>query len=284
MSSRIQSLGEVANRYTGILCDVWGVLHNGKSVYQEAALALANYRELGGKVIMLTNSPRPEAGVIEQFDELGVDSNAYDGVVSSGDATRELIQKTKGSVYHLGPSRDKPLFDGLDVALVSDEKCDVIVCTGLFNDEIETPEDYRNQLEKLAKRAVPFICANPDVVVHRGDQLIWCAGALEKLYSELGGQTLVAGKPHKPIYELGQQKINQIAGSSIAKSEILAIGDAMPTDVAGAQNNGYDLLYISAGIHYTEYGSQENPNEEHLAKFLTSHGAKPTVWMPRLRW
>ncbi|MEE9315287.1 MAG: TIGR01459 family HAD-type hydrolase [Rhizobiaceae bacterium] len=284
MSNRIHGLSAIATNYSGILCDVWGVLHNGQMVYEEAAKALAAYRAEGGHVVMLTNSPRPEAGVIEQFNALGVDADAYDAVVTSGDATRELIRDVTGSIFHLGPERDAPLFDGLEVILTNEQDCDAIVCTGLFEDESETPDDYREHLEAMVKRNIPFICANPDVVVHRGSQLIWCAGSLANLYIELGGNTLVAGKPHQPIYDLAMVKMAEVAGHDVAKKDIIAIGDAMPTDVAGAQNNSFDLLYISAGIHYNEYGSADDPDEELLEAFLESHGATPTVWMPRLTW
>ncbi len=284
MTKRIHGLSEIAKEYPGILCDVWGVLHNGQAVYDAAAQALAAYRQQGGRVVMLTNSPRPEAGVIEQFNELGVDTDVYDAVVSSGDATRELIRKVKGSIFHLGPKRDAPLFAGLDVDLTSEKECDAIVCTGLFEDEVETPDDYRVRLKALVARNIPFICANPDVVVHRGNSLIWCAGSLANLYTELGGETLVAGKPHKPIYDLGMKKLIELIGAKTTKKDVIAIGDALPTDVAGAQNNGFDLFYISAGIHYSEYGSADNPDEEKLQAFLNNNGATPKVWMPRLSW
>ena len=284
MSKRIHGLNDIAETYSGILCDVWGVLHNGREVYHSAANALAQYREQGGKVIMLTNSPRPCEGVIQQFHDFGVRSDCYDEVVTSGDATRELIKVATGPIFHIGPARDLLLFEGLDVELVSESECGTVVCTGLFNDESEEPEDYKPRLQALVNRAIPFICANPDVVVHRGDQLLWCAGSLANLYEELGGKNLVAGKPHKPIYDLSYKLFKEITGGKISKRNIIAIGDGMQTDVAGAQNNGFDLLYISAGIHFTEYGSADNPDEGALEAFLKTHDATPNVWMPRLVW
>ncbi|MEL6503872.1 MAG: TIGR01459 family HAD-type hydrolase [Pseudomonadota bacterium] len=283
-TGRIRSLGEVRTAYGNIICDVWGVLHNGVRVYDHAAQALIRYRQQGGRVVMITNSPRPADGVIKQFAELGVPEGVFDAVVTSGDATRHLIARTEGPFYHLGPQRDLPLFDTLDIKLVDEEACAAIVCTGLEHDEKETPEDYRARLQGLVDRGVPMICANPDIVVERGDRLIYCAGALAQLYEKLGGTTLVAGKPNKPIYDLAMEQLAAIAGAPQQKADTLAIGDGMPTDVKGAQDNGFPLLYISAGIHSADYGPADAPDEDKLHAFLKDHGADPTVWMPRLVW
>jgi len=284
MSKRISGLSAIASDYRAILCDVWGVLHNGQSVYRQAEDALVRYRQGGGQVVLLTNSPRPNHGVASQLDDLQVDRQAFDAIVTSGDVTRTLISQTKGDVFHLGPERDLPLFDGLDKKLVGPDDCQAVVCTGMFEDEIETPEDYRDQLTALAKRQIPFICANPDLVVERGNRMIYCAGSLAKLYDESGGKTLVAGKPHSPIYNLAMQRLEEINGAAMPQESVIAVGDGMPTDVAGALSNGFDLLYISAGIHSASYGPADDPNEDELAAFLADHKAEPTVWMPRLCW
>ena len=284
MSKRISGLSAIASDYRAILCDVWGVLHNGRSVYRRAEEALLRYREAGGQVVLLTNSPRRNRGVALQLDELRVDPQAFDAIVTSGDVTRTLIKQAPGDVYHLGPERDLPLFGGLDKKLVSLEQCDAVVCTGLFEDEVETPDDYRDRLVALVERKIPFICANPDLVVERGNRLIYCAGSLAKLYTELGGQTLVAGKPHSPIYKLAMQRLEQLNGTPIPQEDVIAIGDGMPTDVAGALSNGYALLYISAGIHSASYGPPDDPDEQKLEAFLAHFKAEPTAWMPRLVW
>ena len=284
MTRRIFGLSAIASDYRAIMCDVWGVLHNGQSVYRDAEDALMRYRAAGGIVILLTNSPRPNKGVRQQLDELQVDSKTYDAVVTSGDVTRTLIRDARGPVYHLGPTRDLPLFEGLDKALVSADQCETVVCTGLFEDEVEEPQDYAEQLAKLAARSIPFICANPDIVVEHGDRMIYCAGSLARLYEELGGKTLVAGKPHAPIYRLARSQLDDIAGAVVPQNDVIAIGDGMPTDVAGALGNGFDLLYISAGIHSAEYGPANNPDEQALQRFLSKNKADPTVWMPRLSW
>ena len=284
MSRRISDLSAIASDYRAILCDVWGVLHNGQSVYRQAERALMKYREQGGQVVLLTNSPRPNQGVQQQLNELQVDPAAFDDIVTSGDVTRTLIAQADGPVFHLGPERDIPLFDGLDKQLTDAENCSAVVCTGLFEDEIETPQDYTERLQALADRDIPFICANPDLVVERGDRLIYCAGSLAKLYGELGGRTLVAGKPHAPIYKLAMERLAQLNGEAPDQSDVIAIGDGMPTDVAGALSNGFDLLYISAGIHSVEYGPADDPDEAALNRFLEQQQADPTVWMPRLNW
>lgn len=283
-SHRANGLVEIAPHYKGILSDVWGVVHNGQSVYQSSVDALAAYREQGGHVVLITNSPRPKEGVRQQLKDMGVRDDCYDDIATSGDVTRVLISKAEGPIFHLGPDRDLPLFDGLDVEMCDGAEAETIVCTGLIDDEKETPQDYTHILSAYVRRGVPFICANPDLVVERGDRLIWCAGALARLYEQLGGVTRVAGKPHKPIYDLAFEKLQAVAGKSTSKSDAIAIGDGMPTDVAGAQSNGYDLLYISAGIHSGEYGNPDAPDEAKLYEFLDNNGAKPKFWMPRLSW
>jgi len=283
-SKRANGLLEIAPDYKGILSDVWGVVHNGQSVYQSSVDALAAYRAQGGRVVLITNSPRPNQGVRQQLKKLGVRDDSYDEIATSGDVTRVLISKAEGPIFHLGPERDLPLFEGLDVELCDGADAQTIVCTGLIDDNKETPQDYTHILSAYVRRGVPFICANPDLVVERGDRLIWCAGSLARLYEQLGGVTRVAGKPHKPIYDLAFEKLQSVSKEELAKSDALAIGDGMPTDVAGAQSNGYDLLYISAGIHSGEYGDPDAPDEKALYGFLDKNGATPNFWMPRLSW
>ena len=284
VSHRVSGLVEIASAYKGILSDVWGVVHNGQSVYESSVDALAAYREQGGRVVLITNSPRPNEGVRQQLKDLGARDDSYDDIATSGDVTRVLISKAQGPVFHLGPDRDLPLFEGLNVELCDGADAQTIVCTGLIDDEKETPQDYTHILSAYVRRGVPFICANPDLVVERGDRLIWCAGSLAKMYEQLGGITRVAGKPHMPIYDLAFEKLQAVVDGDITKSDAIAIGDGMPTDVAGAQFNGYDLLYISAGIHSAEYGDPDAPDEARLSAFLKKNGATPNFWMPRLSW
>lgn len=283
MPQSIASLEALTGGYRALLCDVWGVIHNGVSAFPEAAAALAAARDKGVAVILITNAPRPRDGVIAQLANLGVPETAWDRVVTSGDVTRDLIRSGPRKVFHIGPERDYALYDGLDVELVEEFEASAVVCTGLFDDEIETPDDYAEMLRRLRARDLPFICANPDIVVERGHQLIWCAGALARDYGQLGGRTLVSGKPHRPIYEAALQAAGEVLGRVVAKAEALAIGDGMVTDVKGAADNGIDVLYVSGGIHARDYGEPHDPDPARLAAFLDKHGYAPVATIPRLR-
>lgn len=283
MPQSIASLEALTGGYRALLCDVWGVIHNGVSAFPEAAAALAAARDKGVAVILITNAPRPRDGVIAQLANLGVPETAWDRVVTSGDVTRDLIRSGPRKVFHIGPERDYALYDRLDVELVEEFEASAVVCTGLFDDEIETPDDYAEMLRRLRARDLPFICANPDIVVERGHQLIWCAGALARDYGQLGGRTLVSGKPHRPIYEAALQAAGEVLGREVAKAEALAIGDGMVTDVKGAADNGIDVLYVSGGIHARDYGEPHDPDPARLAAFLDKHGYAPVATIPRLR-
>lgn len=281
MAVRINNFRDIASRYDVVLCDVWGVLHNGVTAFSGASDALIEARAKGLTVVLITNSPRPFPGVKLQLRSLGVPDEAYDSIVTSGDVTRALISSGPENIYFIGAERDLPLLDGLDRTLVSSEDAEIIVCSGLFDDESETPEDYRATLSRLATRKVPFICANPDLIVERGERLIPCAGALAQLYQELGGETRISGKPYAPIYRaaLGEAKA---ARGGVDLARVLAIGDGMPTDVKGAQDCKLDLLYISAGIHAREYTVDGRTDEAKLAAYLKAEEASPKWWMPRL--
>jgi len=257
------------------------VLHNGIDAFPLAGEALTAAREKGLTVVLITNSPRPAIGVIPQLRAIGVPDSAYDRIVTSGDVTRTLIAAGPKKVYLLGPERDLPLFDGLDVEVVSKEEADCVVCTGFFDDEVETPEDYRDMLTDFVARKVPLICANPDLVVERGHRIIPCAGAVAAFYTELGGETRIAGKPHKPIYEATLAAAREARGD-FDKSRVLAIGDGMPTDVKGAVDAGLDLLYIAGGIHAADYATNNVTDEARLKLFLDREKVAPQFWMHRL--
>ncbi len=278
----INTLDDLADRYDIILSDVWGVVHNGERAFPAAAAALTRAREAGKRVILITNSPRPRDGVIAQLGALGVPAEAYDAVVTSGDVTRILIEEAPRKVFHIGGERDLPLYDGTHAELVEEQEAQVIVCTGLFDDEAETPDDYADLLARLRSRNLPMICANPDIVVERGERMIWCAGALARDYGLMGGRTLVAGKPHAPIYEAAMKEAELLSGAPVNKSRVVAVGDGLLTDVKGAVNNGFDLLYISSGIHAKEYGEHGRPDNDRLAAWLKGHGVAPVAVMPWL--
>lgn len=279
----IEALDALTEKYSVILSDVWGVVHNGVRASPEACAALAEARSNGLAVILITNSPRPRGDVAAQLVGLGVPDETYDGMVTSGDVTRDLIAAGPRRIFHLGPDRDRSIYDGLDVESVEEFDADAVVCTGLFDDEAETPDDYSEMLRRFRSRDLPFICANPDIVVERGDALIWCAGALARDYGQLGGRTRIAGKPHRPIYDAALKLAAGVLGRPVDPSGVLAIGDGVMTDVKGAEQAGIDVLYVSAGIHAREYGETHEPDLDRLAAFLDKHGHHPVAVIPRLR-
>jgi HAD superfamily hydrolase (TIGR01459 family) len=274
----ISSLNAISHRYKALLCDVWGVLHNGISPFPGAVAALQRARQDGLKVVLVTNSPRPRAGVVAQLADIGVDESAWDAIVTSGDVTRRLIREGPRALFHIGAERDLPLYDGLGVDLVGEDAAEGVSCTGLFDDDTETPDDYAPLLARFAARGLPFICANPDIVVERGSRLIWCAGALARDYAALGGRVAIAGKPHRPIYEAAHALAAELCGMPLERAHLLAIGDGMPTDIKGARDFGIDALYISGGIHAHEYGA----DRESLEAFVAGQGMAPVADMERL--
>ncbi len=283
----VDGLRALAPLYKGILCDVWGVLHNGVEAFEEAHKALRAYREeAGGKVVLITNAPRPAKQVGEMLAGLGVPEEAYDDIVTSGDVTRSVLE-AQGSktLLHIGPNRDQPLYWNLEATFtLNDEEAEGISCTGLTDDETETPDDYRDRLKKLADRKLPMICANPDIVVERGDRLVWCAGAIARLYEDLGGEVAILGKPHAPIYQAALEKLGKLAGEEIAKEDVLAIGDGLPTDIRGAVSQDIDVLFITAGIHASDFGPSDAPDEHLIRRRLTEEGLRARAALPRLWW
>jgi HAD superfamily hydrolase (TIGR01459 family) len=279
----IASLADLSGAYSAILCDVWGVVHNGEWHFPQAALALATARAARLPVVLITNSPRRSADVVAQMNAIGVPADAYDRIVTSGDVTRDLIAEGPRKIFHIGPDRDFTLYDGLGVDLVEEFEASGVVCTGLFDDEVEKPSDYADLLRRLRARDLPFICANPDIVVERGERLIWCAGALARDYAQLGGRTLIAGKPYAPVYEVAMREVTLLLGHPVERSQVLAIGDGMMTDIKGAADNGFDVLYVSGGIHARDYGDTLQPDPARLAAFLEKHGYRPVAVIPRLQ-
>lgn len=281
----IAALADIASGYRAIFCDVWGVLHNGRRCFAEAASALAAARAGGAAVVLITNAPRPAPPIVSQLSALGVPEDAWDRIVTSGDVTRDLVLSGPRRILHIGPERDLVLYDGLDVELVEEFEARGVVCTGFYEErEDEAPEDYADLLRRLRARDLPFVCANPDIVVERGDALIWCAGALARDYSRLGGRTLIAGKPHRPIYDAALQAAREVLGCEIGREEVLAVGDGVLTDVKGAESYGIDVLYVSGGIHAREYGEEVfQPDPGRLTAFLDKHGHHPVAVIPRLR-
>jgi len=281
----IAGLAELAPTYRALLCDIWGVVHDGVVAHDVATQALVRYRREGGIVVLITNAPRPKAAVIEQLDKLGVPRAAFDDVITSGDAARHVLAARPGvKIYHVGPERDLPIYFGLDVEFADEDDCELISCTGLFDDEGETPDDYVDSFTAWRARSVPMLCINPDIVVERGDRLIWCAGALAERYRERGGETIIVGKPYAPIYEAALARISAIAGKQMPKASVLAIGDGIDTDVRGAVSQEIDVVFATGGIHAGVFGDRDAPDVAKVHAFLKTAGLGARALVTRLSW
>jgi HAD superfamily hydrolase (TIGR01459 family) len=281
----IAGLADIADRYDVLLCDVWGVIHNGRESFPAACAALARFRKQRGPVILISNSPRPSKDVIAQLDSLGVPREAWSAFVTSGDATRALLSERVDTPAHwMGPERDGPLFAELGLNFVTADKAGFLAVTGLENDEVETPEHYRERLQAAAMRKLPMICANPDRVVQRGDALIYCAGALADLYESMGGEVIMAGKPFAPIYDLALAEAESLKGGPVKRSRVLCIGDGLGTDVKGANDQNLDVLFIATGIHATAAMVDGKLTDESLGKGLAEHGVHATWASADLEW
>lgn len=281
----LDSVAGLASHYDAWLCDVWGVIHNGEHPFAAAVDACSRFRAGGGRVIFISNSPRPGDGVIAQIGQIGVSRDAWDAVVTSGDVTRALIeQNLDKKLFHLGPERDLGIFTGFDVTFSDVGEAGLVVCTGLHDDTIETPENYRNVLGQLAARSLPMICANPDLMVERGNRLAYCAGALAALYEELGCQVTYAGKPHSPIYERAFSTLASLSGKSVARERVLAIGDGLKTDMAGADRAGIDALFVASGLHLEEASGDRLADADAINRLFAGGEMQPVAAQSRLVW
>ena len=238
----IPHFSTLAPDYDVLLSDVWGVVHNGVTAFASACDTLMRARARGATVIFITNAPRQSEVVARQLDRLHVPREAYDAIVSSGDVTRGVLQQRAGqSMFHIGPERDRSIYSGLNLHFAPLEQADFVICSGLDDDDVETPDDYRDRLELMLKRKLFMVCGNPDVVVERGDRLVYCAGSIADLYATLGGEVLYAGKPYRPIYDLALAKAEAAAGRKVPLKRVLAIGDSVRTDLKGARTVGVDF-------------------------------------------
>jgi len=275
-------LSDLVDGVEVILSDIWGVVHNGLESFPEACEALHTYRQRGGTVILITNAPRPADSVQRQLRKLGVADETYDAIVSSGDLTRSFVADHPGKkMFWIGPDRDSSIHRGLDAVMAPLEQADYIVCTGLFDDEIESAEDYRAMMLQAREHKLPLICANPDIVVERGDRLIYCAGAVAELYRELGGEVIFYGKPHRPIYERAMALAAERRGRPTPLDRVLAIGDSVRTDLTGALGFGIDCLFLTRGIHSEEF---EGIDQLDPASVKELFGHPPRALMRELRW
>jgi len=276
----IPSIAPLAAATAAWLVDIWGVMHDGVRPFVAACEACRQFREGGGLVMLVSNSPRPRDGVATQLDRIGVPRATYDGIVSSGDLARSLVEEVAGRrIFHIGPERDLGVFAGIAVERVGPELADVVVCTGLYDDERETPNDYADTLAGCAARGLPMICANPDLTVERGGRLIYCAGALAQAYERLGGNVTYAGKPYLPIYDLVFATLEGFRAGSSDRSRLLAIGDGVRTDLAGAAAAGVRSVFIASGVHVADA-----LDAEALEALFPPGAPRPIAAMKRLVW
>jgi HAD superfamily hydrolase (TIGR01459 family) len=281
----INGLSAVADRYDVLLSDVWGVIHNGRESFKDACAALARWRAERGPVILISNAPRPSSAVHSQLDQLGVPREAWSAFISSGDATRILLSaRAPGPAWAIGPDKDAALYEGLDLAFSGPEGAAFISCTGPYDDDVEGPDDYEARFRVALERRLPMICANPDIVVQKGDRLIYCGGALAQRYEEMGGEVIMAGKPHAPIYDLCLAEAQLILGRPLDRSRVLCIGDGIATDAKGANRQDLDLLFVASGIHGAETIGPDGLDAAAVEALLSREGAHAAHAMADLAW
>jgi HAD superfamily hydrolase (TIGR01459 family) len=280
----VDNVRELVTETDVILSDIWGVIHDGLTGFPGPCEALRTFREQGGTVILITNAPRPADSVQAQLRDMNIADETYDAIVSSGDLTRNYVAShVRQSLFQIGPGRDSPVFNGLDVQFAPLERADYIVCTGLFDDETEMPEDYRDMLTQALTRKLTLICANPDMIVERGHRMIPCAGAVAELYRDMGGDVIFYGKPHRPIYDRALELAAAKRGKQTPANRILAIGDSVRTDLTGANAMGLNCLFVTRGIHSEEFEYLGDIDDAMIQQLFGS--SKPPIALTRdLKW
>jgi HAD superfamily hydrolase (TIGR01459 family) len=278
-------LSQLSGAYDALLCDVWGVIHNGRESFPAACAALARFRAERGPVVLISNAARPAGPVIEQLDALGVPREAWSHIVTSGDATRVLLaDRAPGPAWLIGVDRDAPLYEGLGLETSDLADARFISVTGPYDDENDEPGDYRDRFIEAVGRDLELVCANPDIVVQRGDKLIYCGGALAQVYESLGGRVTMAGKPYPAIYELSLVKAAEALGHPVDPARVLCIGDGLPTDIRGANAQGLDVLFVASGIHGGETIGPDGLNVPAVQDLLRQEGLSATYAIADLVW
>ena len=247
-SIRINNFSEVYEKYDSVICDIWGVIHNGQELFSSSVDCLYDLKNKGYPIVLVSNAPRPGEEIKLMLEKMGLEKNCYDKIITSGDLTQKILND--GSLgqncYHIGPDRDLKIFDGVGVNRVSFDESDFIFITGLFNDEEEDENSYLPLLKKSKKRKLKLLCANPDIWVQRGSDLIPCAGAISKKYESIGGEVINIGKPFQPIFDEAMKNINSLGNGKF--SSTIVIGDGIDTDIKGANDYKLDSLLTLGGL------------------------------------
>jgi HAD superfamily hydrolase (TIGR01459 family) len=282
----VAAAGGLLANYDLIFCDVWGVVHNGVTAFDGACAALTRFRAEGGTVMLVSNAPVPKARVAAMLESRNVPQSAWDDIVSSGDiALTHVAERGFKRLFCIGPQdRDQALFAALSAKSVHLNDAEAIICTGLNDDRNEKPNDYVPMLEKAHARQLPFVCANPDLLVDVGGTLLYCAGAIADIYAHMGGEVYWAGKPYLSAYETAHRKAEALRNANVAREKCLVIGDAVRTDLKGAENYGCDALFVASGIHRHETMEGADLSSAKLAALFTPGTPSALGAMIELRW
>ncbi len=279
----ISGLSEIADDYDALICDIWGVLHDGQAPFDGVDAALKNFRDKGGKVLLLSNAPRPGPSALERLDTIGNSRDGFDDILTSGDAVRALMNEMAEDgkkICHIGPQKDAALVADLKVKFVDEAAADAILFSGMYDDMVETPDDYKDMLGRFLARKLPLLCPNPDRTVQFGDKVIYCAGAVAEIYENMGGEVIWVGKPHPMVYARACAMLADMTG--LESPRLLAIGDGPKTDIPGAEANGIDALFIGGGLAGASGANIETP--EAIAALLAEENTQSRYAIRHLVW
>ena len=288
MSQIIANFAEISDQYDAAFVDLWGCMHNGLTAFPSAVAAMQGFRARGGKVVLVTNAPRPRGPVAEQIAKLGIPDDAWDVIATSGDSARAAMFTgvVGNKVWFIGEDHDQAFFEPMRlldspvmIEQVPLEQATGIVCSGPF-DPFADPAIYRPQFLLAKQMGLKLLCANPDIVVDRGESREWCAGALAQLYTEMGGESLYFGKPHPPIYDLARRRLTALG---VEDARIICIGDGIKTDIQGAMGEDLDSLFITGGLAAVETGTTDQPDPARLEAYLAVEMLSPTFSIGFLR-
>ncbi len=279
----VTGLSDIAGDYDALIVDIWGVMHNGSAPFDGVDDALETYRAQGGKVLLLSNAPRPGTAALKRLHTLGNRETSYDGILTSGDVTRATLNELGGqgkTCCHIGPDKDDDLIAGLDIVFTEMDAADVVVFSGMYDDSNETPDDYAALLNQMKARELPMICPNPDRTVMVGDKIIYCAGAVAEAYETMGGEVMWVGKPHQIVYQRAMAQLAEMTGLDAPR--LLAIGDGPKTDIPGAQSAGIDAVFIAGGLAAASGADIDSP--EAIAALLLGENTHARYAMRHLVW